>query len=72
MQMYEALFIDFPCSRTLCVLLYSVPKSQYRLEPVQVEGSEKKEKHVQLLLNLVLSFEFKFPTPNWWKIWGSS
>ena len=36
-------------------------KSQNWLEPVR-ESSEKKEKHVQLLLNVVLSFEFKFPT----------
>ena len=41
------------CSRTLCVLLYSVPEES---EPVRTGSSGlfvEKKKHVQLLLNLV-------------------
>ena len=60
------------------MVLYSVPQES---EPVRTGSSKvgrKKEKHVQLLLNLVLPFEFKFPATYkivcagpcwcWWKV----
>ena len=50
------------CSKTLCVLLYSVTQESEQFRTGSSGLIVEKVKHVQLLLNFFLSFELKFPT----------